>query len=557
MKTYLNISLLFIFCCNAVFGQVTYNNPVLAGFYPDPSICRVGNDYYLVNSTFAYFPGLPVFHSTDLVNWEQIGNAMDRNEQLDLSNANVSGGLFAPTIRHNNGVFYIICTNVNKGGNFIITAKTAAGPWSNPSFTPAVNGIDPSLFFDDNGKAYIVYNSIPPEDKPLYNGHRTIRLIEYDITGKKIIGENKIIVNGGTDISKKPVWVEGPHLYKINGWYYLMCAQGGTGSNHSEVIFRSKNVDGPYLSFENNPILTQSNLDKSRKNPITSTGHADLVETPDGKWYSVFLGCRPYEGDYYNTGRETFMAPVAWKNGWPIINPNVPEVQYQYPVPFTSTKKATNDFSGNYSVKEDFSSSKLPYRFVFLRNPSEDLYKIQNGFLELPLKAATVAEKKNPAFIGFRQANLTCYAAANLSFKPASEDEKAGLVIFQNEKFYYFLCKSIKDNKLVVALYKSAGSDSKEELLASTELKNDEPIQLRIEASNNQYSFYYSTENNKWLSLKTGVDGKFLSTKTAGGFVGSMMAMYATSNGKPSTNKALYDWFEYKGNDNIYYSLGW
>jgi alpha-N-arabinofuranosidase len=158
----------------------TFNNPILAGFYPDPSICRVGNDYYITNSTFAYFPGLPIFHSTDLVNWKQIGNAMDRQEQLDQTNAGVSRGLFAPTIRYNKGTFYILCTLIDKKGNFIITAKDPKGPWSNPIWLPEVKGIDPSIDFVDD-KAYVVYNNDAPDNKPLYNGHRTIRMYEFDI----------------------------------------------------------------------------------------------------------------------------------------------------------------------------------------------------------------------------------------------------------------------------------------------------------------------------------------------------------------------------------------
>ncbi|MBS1654349.1 MAG: glycoside hydrolase family 43 protein [Bacteroidetes bacterium] len=545
------LPLLLLSCI--VNSQVKYSNPILAGFYPDPSICRVGDDYYLVNSTFAFFPGLPVFHSTDLVNWQQIGNAIDRNEQLDLSNANVSGGLFAPAIRFNNGLFFITCTCVSKGGNFIITAKDPKGPWSNPIWTPAINGIDPSLFFDDDGKAYITYNSIPPDNKALYDGHRTIRIIEYDVNKKITVGDNKIIVNGGTDISQKPVWIEGPHMYKINGWYFLMCAEGGTGSNHSEVIFRSKNVAGPFVPYGHNPILTQRNLNKDRQNPVTSTGHADLVETQDGKWYAVFLGCRPYQDDYYNTGRETFMAPVTWNDGWPIINPGFEELQYEYPVPFIKTKNAVSRFSGNYTFKEDFNSSTLNNRFVFLRNPEEGLYKIQNGFLELPLKEATAGEKKNPAFIGFRQAHLKNYASLNIKFNAASENEKAGLMIFQNENYYYLLCKSVKDNKPVVELYKSAmKGDEKIVLLASAILTNDQSLLLKIRADKDTYSFYYSEKKGKWTLLKDKLDGKFLSTHTAGGFVGCMYAMYATSGGVPSVNKALFDWFEYKGDDDIY-----
>lgn len=425
-----------------------YSNPILSGFYPDPSICKVGNDYYLVNSSFAYYPGLPLFHSKDLVNWKQIGFAMNHPEQLDLTGAGVSRGLFAPTIRYHNGLYYIVCTLVDRGGNFVITAKDPAGTWSNPAWFKEVNGIDPSLYFDDDDKSYIIYNSIPPDNKSLYNGHRTIRMRELDYKNLKVVGEEKILINGGTDITKKPVWIEAPHILKKDGWYYLICAEGGTAYNHSEVVFRSKDVWGPYVSYENNPILTQRNLDTTRKDPITSTGHADFVETNDGKWYAVFLGCRPYEGDYYNTGRETFMAPVEWKDEWPIINPGYDEVQYHYPVPMASTKTIYNSFSGNAFYRDDFNATQLNYRWQFLRTVKEKWFSLtdKKGVLAIDLRPETCSGKNNPSFLAHRQQNLNCSATTSLEFSAIAENEKAGLVIFQNETHYFFLCKSVENN---------------------------------------------------------------------------------------------------------------
>ncbi len=339
-------------------------NPILSGFYPDPSICKAGKDYYLVNSSFAYYPGLPIFHSNDLVNWQQIGSALNRPEQLNLKGAGVSRGLFAPAITYHKGVFYIVCTLIDKGGNFVITATNPKGPWSNPVWLPEINGIDPSLFFDENDKAYILYNSIPPDNISKHDGHRTIRINAFDYKQLKVISDNKIIINGGTDMAKKTVWIEGPHLFKKDNWYYLICAEGGTGFNHSEVVFRTKDLNEPFVSFEKNPILTQRHLDKDRKNPITTTGHADFVEDNQGNWWAVFLGCRPYEKNFVNTGRETFMAPVEWKDGWPIINPNFEEIQYQYPI-VSKRKKDIEPFNGNYLFRDDFNSSTLNHRYLF------------------------------------------------------------------------------------------------------------------------------------------------------------------------------------------------
>lgn len=530
----------------------TFNNPILAGFYPDPSICRVGNDYYVTTSTFAYFPGLPIFHSTDLVNWKQIGNAMDREEQLDQTNAGVSRGLFAPTIRHNKGTFYILCTLIDKKGNFIITAKDPKGPWSNPIWLPQVRGIDPSIDFVDD-KAYVVYNNDAPDNKPLYNGHRTIRMYEFDINAMKVMGEEILLVNGGTDLSKKPIWIEAPHIFKKDDWYYLICAEGGTGYNHTEVVFRSKSVKGPYVPYENNPILTQKHLDKKRPNPITTTGHADFVETPDGKWFAVFLACRSYGDDLYNTGRETFLLPVEWKDGWPHILEGDEVVPYTLPVPLPAlTKKVNNPFGGNVSFKDDFSSNAFDYRYLFLRNPETNAYSLtaKKGFLQLLLRPQTAAERKSPSFLGSRQHNLKGYASTCMEFTPATEKEKAGMLIFQNETHFYFLCKSIENGQPVVQLFKSAARGSTtNELLASQKLSSKKPVFLKIEARADTYAFFFAEKKNKWKLLKEGVDGSFLSTKVAGGFVGSLFALYGTLNGDATTSVATYDWFEYKGND--------
>ncbi len=549
---------LFFFSMIGLFSSaqpvLKYNNPILSGFYPDPSICKVNDDYYLVNSSFAYFPGLPIFHSKDLVNWIQIGHAMDRKEQLDLKNAGVSRGLFAPTIRYHNGFFYIVCTLIDKKGNFVITAKDPKGPWSNPTWLP-VDGIDPSLYFDDN-KSYLLFNSIPPDNKSLYGGHRTIRMIEFDAINLKLIGKEKIIINGGTDINKKPVWIEGPHILKKNGWYYLLCAEGGTGYNHSEVVFRSKQVEGPYISYEKNPILTQRELDPNRQNPITTTGHADIVEGMAGEWHAVFLGCRPYGDDHYNTGRETFMAPIKWVNDWPVINPEFAEVQYAYPVPFVDkTKLIDNKFNGNFLFQDDFKAGKLNARWVFLRAPEEDWYKIRQGRIEMNLLPQTCSGKNNPAFVGFRQPHLNGYASTSLDFKTMLDNEKAGLLVFQNEDHFYYLCKSFQDDKPVVQLYKSISGDTtgKMELMKSEQLHApNSALYLKTIASGSIYSFYYSEKKGKWNLLADNIDARFLSTKTAGGFVGTMYALYATSAGEATFNSASFDFFQCKTDEPVY-----
>jgi len=539
-----------------------FSNPILAGFYPDPSICKVGSDYYIVNSTFAYFPGIPVFQSKDLVNWKLIGHVLDRPEQLNLDGLGVSRGIFAPAIRYNKGIFYVTCTLVDGGGNFIVTAGNPAGPWSNPVWLPEVNGIDPCLFFDDDGKTYLLYNSDAPDNKPLYEGHRTIRICEFDVEKLKVVSENEIIINGGVDISKKPIWIEGPRILKKDGYYYLTAAEGGTAEDHSQVVLRSLKVDGPYIPYEKNPILTQRNLDPKRIFPVTCTGHADFVQTDDGNWWAIFLGCRPYkpfEKNYYNTGRETFLAPVKWINSWPVINPDYDEVQYYYPLPTEIVKNNTHiPYSGNFKIKDNFDKPTVDNNWIFLRTLRDKWFSLSDrkGFLELQLRPEKVSDTGNPSFIGRRLQHSKGYASLSFKFSPQSDNEKAGLLIFQDELHFYFLCKSMNRDKHVIQLFKSTDDVKTDnmELLASQELDLStikKELFLKIGFDETEFSFYYSFENKNWTLLKDKVDATFMSIKKAWGFVGNVLAMYATSLGNPSSSSAYFNWFEYCGNDEV------
>lgn len=553
-KACLLLLVIVLFACQAKREQFT--NPILAGFYPDPSICKVGEYYYLVTSTFAYYPGIPVFKSSDLVNWELISYVIHKPENFDVEGSRVSRGLFAPSIRYHDGRFYVSCTLVDRGGNFIATSTDPEKGWSDPVWFPGVNGIDPSPFFDEDGRAYLVYNSIAPDNAPLYDGHRTIRIVEFSKDSLMAIGNESILINGGTDLSKKPIWIEAPHILKKDGYYYLIAAEGGTAYQHSEVVFRSKELLGPYVSYEKNPILTQRQLDPNRPNPITSTGHADFVETKNGEWWAVFLGCRPYaDKDYYNNGRETFLAPVKWVDGWPIINPGFEEVQYFYDYPLLKAASGSRAQSGNFIFRDDFDSDSLDLAWMFLRAPKEKWYTLseKKGSLTLRVRPEQCSDYLNPSFVGHRQQHLNSEASTSLNFETSNENEKAGLVIFQNEEHYYFLCKSVEAGKPVVQLYQSNVRDSALILLTSKILDEaTTKLRLKIESKNDYYVFYYSEDDNNWISMEKEVDAKFLSTQVAGGFVGCIYAMYATSSGKPSMATSSFDWFEYQGDDDVY-----
>ncbi|KPM48715.1 glycoside hydrolase family 43 protein [Jiulongibacter sediminis] len=534
--------------------SITLVNPIMKGFYPDPSIVQVGPDYYLVNSTFSYFPGLPILHSRDLKNWEQIGSVIDRPSQMDFMGERLTRGLFAPGISYYKGVFYVTCTDIDNDGNFVSTATNPAGPWSNPVKIPQVRGIDPSIYFDEEtDKAYIIYNSDAPDNKPLYSGHRTIRMYEFDYKNLKVTGEERQLVNGGVDLSKKPVWIEGPHIMKRNGWYFLYAAEGGTSVNHSEVILRSKNVWGPYVPYEGNPILTQRELPADRKNPITSAGHAQFLVGPDGKDYMIYLAVRPYEGDYYNTGRETFIAPVTWtEDGWPMAEHGENELKYFYEADYKEVKlKNALPQNGNFEYTLKLKKGLSP-ELLFMRTIDKSSYTISGKGLTINLKPETVMDLGNPSFVGKRQQHLYSMAETEIDFTPDAEHEKAGLTILQNEDHFYFLSKSVKVGQPVIELYQSVPGKKEMELLTSAPLLKSGKLKLRIESFGDYYNFSFAEKGSDFKLLKDHLDARFLSTKTAGGFIGCLYGLYGTSSGESSANKATFKYLKYKGDDPVY-----
>lgn len=534
----------------------TFRNPILPGFYPDPGMFRVGDDFYLVTSTFTYFPGVPIFHSTDLVNWRQIGHVLDRPEQMDVEGLQISEGIFAPTIQHHDGVFYMITTIIGKGGNFVVTATDPAGPWSKPTFLPEVKGIDPSIFFDDDGKSYVVYNGDPPENKSLYNGHRTIRMIEFDRKNLKTVGDNKILVNGGVNIHAKPVWIEAPHIYKTRGYYYLWAAEGGTSVNHSQVVFRTKDLKEMFIPYKDNPILTQRHLDPNRPNPISATGHADMVETKNGEWWAVFLATRPYTtGDHYNIGREVFLAPVKWTDDdWPVIDPDHEEVMYSYVAPDLPENKGDMPFpvSGSFTIKDNFDQEKLKDYWIFVRVPKEKWYSVntKSKKLKINLRPETAFGRSNPSFIARRQQHQKGNISTEFTFEPKTENESAGVLLFQNETHHLFFAKELNsDGSTSVKLLKAIGENDYE-VLAEEKLQKSSksPLSLKVEFDKADYTFYFREKGVKdWQKLHEFKEGQYLSTRVAGGFVGVTMGPYATSSGSDSENSAEYVHFTYSG----------
>jgi xylan 1,4-beta-xylosidase len=514
-------------------GPGAYQNPVLAGFYPDPSLTRAGDDYYLVHSTFAYFPGIPVFESPDLVSWRQVGNVIDRPTQLDFDSLRISEGVFAPTIEHHEGTFYVLNTCVGCGGNYLVTATDPAGPWSDPVWLPEVGGIDPSLYFDDDGRAWVLNNDAPI-GPPLYEGHRAIWIQEFDPETQQTFGPRTLLVNGGVDISTQPIWIEGPHITKVDGWYYLTAAEGGTAVGHSQVVLRSRDVLGPYEPYDDNPILTQRDLDPDRPSPVTSAGHADMVQTQNGEWWATFLAVRPYEGDYYNTGRETFLLPVSWVDGWPVILPEGERIPYRHARPdLPPGPEPAIPMTGNFTVRDEFDQPELAPYWLMIRTPRERWHDLAepSGMLTLRARPEPLGQRGQPSYVGRRQQHVNATATTVMTYAPERPGDRAGLAAFQNDDFFYLMSVTLEGDGPVIQLHRAAGpGEGADPTLVESEPlpgPSGTPLYLRIQARGDRYDFLYGSEPGEWIPLHEGADGKVLSTRTAGGFVGVTFGLYA------------------------------
>ncbi|MGJ4728021.1 glycoside hydrolase family 43 protein [Luteimonas sp. SDU101] len=506
----------------------SFRNPVLSGFHSDPSVTAANGKFYLVASTFTFFPGIPVFESEDLVHWKQVGNAIHRPEQLDFDGLGVSRGVFAPAIEFHDGAFYVVNTSVDAGGNFIVTATDPAGPWSDPAWLPGIGGIDPSLFFDDDGKVYILNND-EPAVPVRYDGHRAIWLQEIDIATKQPFGPRKVLVDGGVKPEENPIWIEGPHIYKVDGWYYLNNAEGGTGPQHSQVILRSRDVWGPYEPYENNPILTQRDLDPDRPLPVTNAGHADMVQAPDGSWWATFLASRNYGVDHYNTGRETFLLPVTWQDGWPVILPRGEKIPYVLPGPSFMKQSADQaPMTGNFTWRDEFDTVELGKGWMTPRVPKTQWYdgSSRPGWLAIQPLAERLDTLVNPAFYARRQQHQVFEASTAMEL-PAP-GVAAGLAAFQGETHWYFLgVRRSAGQGVEVFLEKKAG-EGEPEVVARQSVVEAAQFTLHIEGDEGAYGFGFDAGDGKGVQwLLRDADGTILSTDVAGGFVGATIGPHA------------------------------
>ncbi len=506
--------------CN-IPGVQAYENPVIPGFHPDPSVVSVGDDFYLVTSSFCYFPGVPIFKSKDLVNWDQIGHVLDRPSQLNLKDAGVWGGIYAPTIRYNDGRFYMVTTNVTDKGNFIVHTTDPAKGWSDPVWLEQ-GGIDPSLYFED-GKCYLVSN---PDVG--------ISICEIDpITGQQLTESRRIWEGTG---GRHP---EAPHIYKKDGYYYLLCAEGGTEMGHSVTIARSRNILGPYTPNPSNPILTHFCKD-AQSNPIQGTGHADLIQAPDGSWWAVCLAFRQQDGAHHLLGRETYLAPVRWdENAWPVVNGNG-TIQLSMDVPTLPLSPVAPA-----APRDDFDGNSLGYDWVWLRNPHTENFSVADG--ALTIKATPVIlddHKDSPSMVLRRQEHIDFTATASIDLQNDGPGTEGGMTVWANESHHYdlFVTRTADGSREIVLRYRLSSLTHIEKTIPIPAGVKD--VELRICGSPSSYKFYYSTSGGKNFDYIATMNTRFLSTETAGGFTGTFLGLYTTDpTGKAS---ARFDYFEYK-----------
>ncbi|WP_037634629.1 glycoside hydrolase family 43 protein [Streptomyces katrae] len=480
-----------------LFDDPVFGDPVLPGFRPDPSVCRVGADYYLVTSSFEWFPGLPVFHSRDLVNWRRIGSALDRASQLDLDGCEPSRGLFAPTIRHHEGVFHLVCTLMDGPGHFVVTATDPAGPWSQPHWLDG-EGFDPSLFFDagpdddgdGDGRAWFTAARVLDEAA----GRTEIWMREYLPGERRLTGPEHVLWSGSHPGAR---WSEAPHLYKIDGTYLLLTAEGGTDVDHSVVAARADRVTGPYEGASGNPVLPPA------KGPVICTGHADLVQTPYGDWRAVLLGVRPGSA----LGRETFLSRITWDDSWPVFSPVV----------HTGLRRPVHD---------DFATLSADWNS--LRTPPERFWATGEG-LRLQLRPERLGERTTPSLLVRPQEQPDCDVSTELHFTPAAPGEQAGLAVVLDDDTHLLFLRTTEGLTLRRG----------REVLAGVPV-HPGPVRLGVRIRGFSHTFAHGApDGGAWQDLTT-VEATFLTPL----FTGIQLGLYATSHGRPSTNQAHFTCFD-------------
>ena len=533
----------------------TFTNPIIPGGYPDPSICRVGEDFYIANSSFEYFPGLPIHHSKDLVNWELIGHGLHRRDQVNgevnLVDVQSDGGIHAPSLRCKDGKYYLITTNVyspkasgepTQMVNFVITADHPEGPWSEPHVIDGAPGIDPDLFFDDDGGVWYLGNHAPAD--AAYPGEGEIWLQRLDPETWQLIGERHFLWRGAL---KHAIWAEGPHLYKHDGRYYLLVAEGGTSFNHAVTIAVSDELTGPYEGNERNPFLTSRHL--SYDNWVNSTGHADLVELDDGRWYMVALGIRNDEERRSNMGRETHLIPVEWEREpywwkekkylWPVAAPKTGRVERKTPLPFSGKNQ-----QARLAFTDHFTSPKLGVEWTFRRMPAVDAYSLsaRRGFLRLHTQQTVPSARARVAQLGIKQTETAFQFTARTEFEASQSETEAGISIFQKDNHY--LNATVRKTAEKYVLNVTLANRGEPEILVSEALPGySGELEWRINSATGIYSISYRLSADSEWSLLHQVTSKLLLSQY---YTGAHIGFYTSSNGAETNDFMDIDWVNFQ-----------
>ncbi|MFI5677691.1 glycoside hydrolase family 43 protein [Streptomyces cellulosae] len=516
----------------------TYDNPVIGGFHPDPSVCRVGEDYYLVCSSFECYPGVPLFHSRDLVHWRQIGNVLDRPGQLTLPADTVaSAGIYAPTIRHHDGRFYMITTSVAGGGTFLVSSERPEGPWSDPVRID-LEGIDPDLAWDEDGSCWCAVSGV--------------RLARIDPATGQVL-EGPLPVWSGTGLQHP----EAPHLHRIGDWWYLMLAEGGTAHGHAVSIARARSPRGPYEPAPANPVLSH----RSTGLPVQCTGHADLVQAPDGTWWMLLLGTRPrgFFPGFHVLGRETFLTPVEWVDGWPRVGP----VRERHPAP------AAWHPLPRPPERDDFDADRLAPYWISPRSRPEGSWSLTERPGRLTLHATGDSlDRPGHTFVGRRQQHPDCRVAARL--EPGAG--RAGLSVRIDEAHHYDLEIGGGEASVHVRIGPVRQCVARRQLPSGpvtlvVETRTTSLVPPSVTSSREpgpgvrpggpdtvvlSVEGHESVEGQASAEARASVeareplaelDGRYLSTQVAGGFTGRVIGMYVTKG------SASFDWFSYTASD--------
>lgn len=476
-------------------------NPIIKGFYPDPSCCEANGKYYLVCSTMQYFPGVPIFESEDLLNWKQIGNCFTRDSQVNLNKVQSSSGVFAPTIRYYDGIFYMTTTNNETHQNYYVSTDNIYGEWSEPIYVDQ-DGIDPSFYFED-GRAYFMTNG-SDED-----GVHGVVQCEIDIkTGKKL-SKSKTIWQGSGGR-----YLEGPHMYKINGRYYLVAAEGGTEYGHMVTYAVSDSLYGEFVGYPKNPVLTNRNLGGYQ---VQGVGHGDLIKDKKGHWWLVHLGFRQIDQwlAYHHLGRETFLTPVEFHpDGWFTAGINGT----------TPLEFETNRFSVN-TIQEDkklytFDNTDFDLEWCYIRNPKRENYSLKNDCVTLHGTDVKLNDVDSPTFIGIRQKDFVCEIKCEVSI----DCGEGGITIFMDENQHYDVAVTKTQTGFEAISRLTIGE--------AICIKKSVPLtagkaKLKITSDNLNYNFYLTDDKDIHLGY---AQTRYLSTEVATGFTGVFIGLYAAGN---------------------------